>query len=267
MKKINFFKIDPDFCGDLEKEKVEEQTNDTLKRMGELLYEMYAESEKSLLIILQGIDTSGKDGTIKHIFSGTNPQGIQVHSFKQPSEEELRHDFLWRCHKLCPLSGEVAIFNRSYYEEVTTLMVHPEGLRHQHLPTELLKRKDFFKMRYEQINNFEKMLSDNGTMIIKFLLHISKKEQKSRLEERVKDPSKNWKFSKQDISERKYWSDYMSSFEQMLNATHTPNAPWHVIPANKKWYRNALTAEIIKQSLEGLHFKFPKVKLKHIKIK
>jgi PPK2 family polyphosphate:nucleotide phosphotransferase len=259
--------IDPDFDSDLEKKEAEQKTTQTLERMGELLYEMYADSTRSLLIILQGIDTSGKDGTIKHIFSGTNPQGIQVHSFKQPSEEELRHDFLWRCHKLCPASGEVAIFNRSYYEEVTTLMVHPEVLKRQHLPSQLMKRKDFFELRYQQINDFERMLSLNGTTIIKFLLHISKKEQKARLEERIKDTSKNWKFSKDDIKERKYWSKYMHSFDQMLQATHTQNAPWHVIPANKKWFRNYLTSEIIKDSLENLHFKFPKMKLRHLKIK
>ncbi len=267
MKKIKLGEIDPTFSGKLDKEKTEKKTLEILEKMGSLLYEMYADSKNSLLIILQGIDTSGKDGVIKHIFSGTNPQGIEVHSFKEPSEEELQHDFLWRCHNKCPRSGEVAIFNRSYYEEVTTVMVHPKGLRAQHLPDDLIDRKDFFELRYRQINHFEKTMVENGTVIIKFLLHISKSEQKERLEARLKDPTKNWKFSKADIKERKFWNQYMSAFDKMLAATHTSYAPWHVIPADKKWYRNYLISKIIKDTLSDGDFRFPKMKLKSLVIK
>jgi PPK2 family polyphosphate:nucleotide phosphotransferase len=213
------------------------------------------------LIILHGIDASGKDGTVRHLFSAANPQGLQVHSFKRPSEEELRHDFLWRCHRAVPESGYAAIFNRSYYEEVTTVQVHKEWLGRQHLPDHILKNSKIFEQRYRQINDFEKMLTENGISVVKFLLHISKKEQKERLDERLKDHTKNWKFSPEDLKERKRWEAYMNVFGKMINETHTKHAPWYVIPADHKWYRNYLVTKTLVDHLSKLKMKFPIAKV------
>lgn len=231
------------------------------------LYLMFAHDKHSLLIILQGIDTSGKDGTIRHLFSSANPQGLTVHSFKEPNEEELRHDFLWRCHRWTPAAGRTAIFNRSYYEDVTTTMVHPDLLEKQHLPEDILARDDLIERRYKRINEFEKMLCQNGTTVLKFFLHISKDEQKKRLEERLTDKSKNWKFSEKDIAERRYWDDYMVAFDKMLHATHTKHAPWYVIPADHKWFRNYMVTQITVETLKRLKMKFPKIENAPQKIK
>ncbi len=261
MPKVSLAKINPEqtpFCSD--KDEGQKQLQKYQKRIYELLYLMFAEDRRSLLIILQGIDTSGKDGVVKFIFDSANPQGIQVHSFKNPSPEELKHDFLWRCHKVTPASGGTTIFNRSYYEEVTVARVHPEILKSQHLPQEILKDKNLLKNRYQQINNFEQMLTKNGTCVLKFLLHISKTEQKQRLKDRLDDKTKNWKFSNADIKERKYWNQYMTAFEQMMVATDTEEAPWIVVPANKKWYRDLVIAKTIVEHLESLKMKFPEVK-------
>jgi len=267
MAKLSLKEIDPAFTEALDKESAEEMTAAYLQKMYHLLYRMFAENKTSLLINLHGIDTSGKDGTISHIFSGANPQGVNVYSFKQPSEEELRHDFLWRCHIRCPEAGTTAIFNRSYYEEVTTVKVHPKKLLTEHLPLNDINQKDFFEKRYVQINNFEKMLVENGTTVVKIFLHISKAEQKRRLRERLRDSTKNWKFSKSDVKERKHWGSYMKAFDQMLAATNTSHAPWHIIPADKKWYRNYLTSQIIVDRLSEMHLKFPKLKkTKNVKI-
>lgn len=250
--------VDPDHTGKFSsKEDCEKQTAELLKQMYDRLYLMFAHDRYSLLIILQGIDASGKDGTVRNIFQGANPQGIRAYSFKSPSREELRHDFLWRCHKQIPECGLAAVFNRSYYEEVTTVKVHPEMLKAQNIPDELLKRKDFFERRYHRINEFEKMLTQRGTVVLKFFLHISKDEQRERLQERLEDRSKNWKFSPDDIKERKHWNQYRIAFDQMIQATHTKHAPWHIIPANKKWYRDYLTARLIVEALEDLDMTFP----------
>lgn len=259
MKKIRLKNFEPEDKGKFkDKADAKLETEKYLKRMYELLYLMFAHDRYSLLIILHGIDASGKDGTVRHIFSGANPQGLRVFSFKKPSEEELRHDFLWRCHRHVPESGYAAIFNRSYYEEVTTVKVHPEYLKDQNLPDEVLKDPDFFEKRYQQINDFERMLCEKGTVVLKFFLHISKDEQKERLQERLRDRTKNWKFSDDDIKERRHWDRYQEAFDQMLAQTHTKHAPWHVIPANHKWYRDYLTARAIVEALEGLKMKFPK---------
>jgi PPK2 family polyphosphate:nucleotide phosphotransferase len=191
-----------------------ELTNLLQKKLYDLLYMMFAHDQHSLLIILHGIDTAGKDGTVRHIFSGSNPQGMKVFSFKRPSIEEFRHYFLWRCHLHTPESGLAVIFNRSYYEEVTTALVHPELLKEQHIPDTSLKRSDFYKRRYERINDFEKLLTQKGTVVVKFFLHISKAQQKIRIDERLKNRSKNWKFSLSDVKERKHWNKYMSVFEK-----------------------------------------------------
>lgn len=240
---------------------------DLQKQMYDLLYLMYAHNKYSLLVILHGIDTSGKDGAVRHIFSGANPQGIKVHSFKKPTPLEARHDFLWRCHLHTPESGMAAIFNRSYYEEVSTTMVHPEYLHDQHIPEDLLRRPDFFAQRYKRINDFEKMLNQRGTRVVKFLLHISKGEQKKRLQERLKDSSKNWKFSPDDLAERKYWARYMRAYDKMLNATHTRHSPWHVVPADNKWYRNLMISQTIVETLKPLPMSFPVSRVKLARIK
>jgi PPK2 family polyphosphate:nucleotide phosphotransferase len=228
------------------------------QKLYDLLYLMFAEGKHSLLVILHGIDTSGKDGVVRHLFSAANPQGLKVFSFKKPSEEELRHDFLWRCHRVMPEAGYAAIFNRSYYEEVTTVQVHPEMLKLQRIPDKVAKDPDLFKKRYEQINAFERILAQNGTIILKFLLHISKAEQKQRLEERLEDHTKNWKFSPQDIEERKLWNPYMDVFGKMIKNTNTEHAPWHAIPSDKKWYRNYLVTKTLVDRLSDLKMKFPK---------
>ncbi len=263
MSKFSLDQINPDATLFFpEKEAGLKQLEKYQKRIYELFYLMFAENRRSLLIILQGIDTSGKDGVVKFIFDSANPQGIQVHSFKKPSEEELKHDFLWRCHKVTPASGGTTIFNRSYYEEVTVARVHPEILKFQHLTPEIMKDKSLFKKRYEQINNFESLLVKNGTSVLKFFLHITKAEQKQRLKERLDDKTKNWKFSNADLKERKYWNQYMKAFEQMMAATDTKEAPWNVIPANKKWSRDLVIAKIMIEHLESLQMKFPKVQKK-----
>lgn len=259
MAKIKLSEIDPNDTGKFKNKKdVEADTEKYLEKLYQQLYLMFAHGRYSLLVILHGIDASGKDGTINHIFSGANPQAMKTFSFKRPSDEELRHDFLWRCHKHVPEVGYATIFNRSYYEEVTTVMVHPELLKEQHLPDNVLKDKNIFKKRYEQINDFEKMLCARGTQVIKFLLHISKDEQKQRLDERLDDRTKNWKFSEDDLKERKLWDDYMDAFEKMVNATNTQHSPWHVIPANHKWYRNHQVSKLIVERLADLKMSFPK---------
>jgi PPK2 family polyphosphate:nucleotide phosphotransferase len=236
-------------------------TEDLQKNMYNLLYLMFAHDQHSLLIILHGIDTAGKDGTVRHIFSGANPQGIKVFSFKKPSIEEFRHDFLWRCHLHTPESGLAVVFNRSYYEEVTTAMIHPELLKEQHIPDKIRNRSDFFKKRYERINDFEKLLIQKGTAVVKFFLHISKEEQKIRIDERLKNRSKNWKFSAADVQERQHWNKYMLSFEKMLNSTSTKHAAWTVVPADNKWYRDYIVSKTIVEKLKKLKMSFPKAKL------
>lgn len=251
--------IDPRDTGKFkEKTDVVNATAEYLEELYKQLYLMFAEDRRSLLIILQGIDASGKDGVIQHIFSGANPQGIRAYSFKVPGEEELRHDFLWRCERVAPERGSVAIFNRSYYEDVTTVKVHPEYLALRK-PIPGITPEKIFKQRYSQINNYEKMLTENGTTVLKFFLHISKKEQKERLEERLKDPTKHWKFSPGDMKERKLWDKYARAFDQMIKATNTKHAPWIVIPADKKWYRNYLITKKITETLTAFKMEFPRL--------
>ena len=240
------------------KEQADEATKILNTKIYDLLYLMFAHDKFSLLIILHGIDTSGKDGAVRHIFSTANPQGIRVYSFKQPTPEEQRHDFLWRCHLHTPESGRAVIFNRSYYEEVTTVRVHPELLESQRIPSRLLGRKDFFEQRYESINDFEKLLTNKGTVVLKLFLHISKDEQKRRFKDRLRDPKRNWKFSEADITERKFWSNHMKVFNKMLKHTSTDHAPWHVIPADHKWYRDYLISKAMFDSLSELKMSFPK---------
>jgi PPK2 family polyphosphate:nucleotide phosphotransferase len=219
-----------------------EKMNAKLESLQELLY---AEGKHKLLIILQGMDTSGKDGVIRHVFDGVNPQGVRVACFKVPTPEELSHDYLWRIHKQIPAKGEVVIFNRSHYEDV--LVVRVLGL----VPP------DIWKKRYDQINEFERMLSDEGTTILKFYLHISKEEQRQRLLGRLDDPSKHWKFNPGDLETRAQWEEYMNAYEDLLEKTNTQWAPWFIIPADRKWFRDLLIARILVDKLESLDMKYP----------
>ena len=219
---------------------------------------LYAQNTHALLLIFQAMDAAGKDSTIKHVMSGINPQGCQVFSFKVPSEEELDHDYLWRSAKALPERGRIGIFNRSYYEEVLVVRVHPEMLHKQQLP-EFIDRDKIWFSRFEEINNFENYLVNNGIIIIKFFLNVSKEEQKKRFLKRIETPAKNWKFSRSDVRERKFWDKYMYGYEEVFNHTSTPWAPWYIIPADHKWFTRLTVADIICSKLEELNLKYPSV--------
>jgi PPK2 family polyphosphate:nucleotide phosphotransferase len=238
--------IDPDETEHYRKKKdVAKELEKQRKRIQDLQERLYAENERGMLIVLQAMDTGGKDGTIKHVFGGINPQGCRVSSFKAPSAEEANHDFLWRYHKSAPAKGRIGIFNRSHYEDV--LIVRIKGL----VPEEV------WRERYELINDFERGLTANGVAVLKFFLHISRDEQKRRLQSRLDNPDKRWKFSSADIKERAFWDDYQAAFEDALNNCSTEYAPWYVVPANKKWYRNLVVARTIADSLEAMEPQFP----------
>jgi len=216
-----------------------------------------AQEHYAVLVIFQAMDTAGKDGAIKHVMTGVNPQGVDVHNFKAPSGEEVLHDYLWRSVKVLPQRGHIGIFNRSYYEEVLVVKVHPELLKNEKLPISKVT-KDVWQQRYEDMNNFERYLTRNGIVVLKFFLHISKEEQKKRLLERVEDESKNYKVSMQDIQERGYWKDYMKAYETMLRHTSTDHAPWYVIPSDHKWFTRVVVADAIVAELKKLDPEFPK---------
>jgi PPK2 family polyphosphate:nucleotide phosphotransferase len=238
------------------KDQAQKLLESNTKKLVELQELFWANGTYSMLIILQGMDAAGKDGTISHVMSGVNPQGCQVTSFKTPSEEELDHDFLWRHAKALPERGHIGIFNRSYYEDVLIVKVRPEILEKQKLPNEK-NGKLFWNQRYEDINMFERHLVRSGTVILKFFLNVSLKEQKQRLLERLDRPDKEWKFSLTDISERQKWSDYMEAYEDMLNKTSTPWAPWYIIPADKKWVAHLSVSEIILSQIKKLDLTYP----------
>ncbi|MEH2074654.1 polyphosphate kinase 2 family protein [Nostoc sp.] len=223
---------------------------------------LYAQNTYSLLIIFQAMDAAGKDSTIKHVTSGVNPQGFQVFSFKSPSAEELDHDYLWRTTKALPERGRIGIFNRSYYEETLVVRVHPEILKKQQLP-HLPNGNKIWKQRFEEINNFEKYLVDNGVIVLKFFLNVSKSEQKKRFLERIELPEKNWKFSDSDVKERAFWDDYMKAYEEVFNSTSTKWAPWYIIPADRKWFTRLVVANIICTKLEELNLQYPTVSDEH----
>lgn len=238
--------IDPNTSeGYKNKKDAEDELEHQRQRLQNLQERFYAEHQRSLLIVLQAMDTGGKDGTIKHVFGGLNPQGCQVWSFKKPSDEESSHDFLWRYHQRTPQRGMISIFNRSHYEDVLIVRVK------QLVPQEV------WQERYQLINEFEHMLTLNNIRVIKFFLHISKDEQKRRLESRLKDPNKHWKFSSNDIKERQFWDDYQAAFEDAINNCSTAYAPWYVVPANKKWYRNLVVARTIADTLESMNPQYP----------
>jgi len=243
--RVNLDDWDPRDTGSSEKEAGKEALKELNARLEELQELLYAEGKHKMLVVLQATDTGGKDGTIRHVFDGTNPQGVKVASFKKPTPEEMAHDYLWRIHAHTPGTGEIAIFNRSHYEDVLVVRVH--GL----VPEERWSK------RYGHINAFEKTLADEGTTIVKFFLNISKGEQAERLQARLDDPTKHWKFSLGDLDERKRWGDYRAAFEEMLSLTSTAEAPWYVVPADRKWYRNLVVATVLVETLEGLAMSYP----------
>jgi PPK2 family polyphosphate:nucleotide phosphotransferase len=231
--------------------------NKNIKKMSDLQNKLYAQDVYSILIIFQAMDAAGKDSTIKHVMSGLNPQGTQVYSFKQPSSEELDHDYLWRIHKALPERGRIGIFNRSHYEEVLVVRVHDLAEK-QHLPKETIT-KDIWEKRFRQIRDFEKHIYENGTLVLKFFLHVSKEEQKKRFLKRINDKTKNWKFSADDIEERKYWNEYQKCYQEAIAATSKKHAPWFVIPADHKWFMRFAVSQIIIEQFEKLHIDYPRL--------
>ncbi|MGL5806574.1 MAG: polyphosphate kinase 2 family protein [Xenococcaceae cyanobacterium] len=255
--------FDPAFKdGFLNKEDAAVKLKEDIERLVKYQGILYAQDTYALLIIFQAMDAAGKDSTIKHVMSGINPQGCQVFSFKAPSTEELDHDYLWRSSKALPERGRIGIFNRSYYEEVLVARVHPEILQKQQLPSQATE-KNIWRDRFEQINNFEKYLVSNGIVILKFFLNVSKEEQKRRFLERIDRPEKNWKFSANDVKERAFWDDYMKAYEDVFNNTSTEYAPWHVIPADRKWFARLVVSNIIVNKLKDLNLQYPTLSEEH----
>jgi PPK2 family polyphosphate:nucleotide phosphotransferase len=240
------------------KEHAEEALQQGIARTAELQSELYAQDNWALLLIFQAMDAAGKDGAIKHVMSGVNPQGCQVYSFKTPSDIELQHDFLWRTTHCLPERGHIGIFNRSYYEEVLVVRVHPEILKNEKTPPFLVGKK-IWEERFEDIRSFERHMARNGTVIRKFFLNLSKKEQKQRFLARLDEPEKNWKFSAADIHERKYWDDYQDAYEDMIRNTATEEAPWYVVPADNKWFTRLVVSTVVVDTLESLELSYPKV--------
>ena len=256
-RKVDLQELDPDDTHLVRGGKAEAKVENAAiqKRLANLQELLYAGHQWKLLIVLQGMDTSGKDGTIRHVMAGFNPVGTRVVSFKKPSPEELDHDYLWRVHRQTPGNGEAVVFNRSHYEDVLIVRVHG------------LVPKSTWQKRYDDINAFEQMLHDEGTVILKFFLHISKEEQRARLQARIEDPTKRWKFQHSDIDERKLWKDYQRAYEDALSKTSTKWAPWYVVPANQKWYRNYVVGSTIVEALENMHMKYPEPDLSGVVIK
>jgi PPK2 family polyphosphate:nucleotide phosphotransferase len=256
-RKLDLSEFDPDDTHLVRGGKVEAKAENAAlqKRLADLQELLYAGHQWKLLIVLQGMDTSGKDGTIRHVMAGFNPVGTRVVSFKKPSPEELDHDYLWRVHRQTPGSGEAVVFNRSHDEDVLVVRVHG------------LVPKSTWRKRYDHIKAFEQMLHDEGTVILKFFLHISKEEQRARLQARIEDPTKRWKFQHNDVEERRRWKDYQRAYEDALSKTSTDWAPWYVVPANQKWYRNYVVGSTIVKTLESLHLKYPEPDLSGVVIK
>lgn len=259
-KKLKLKEHKTDFTGDYKsKDEAVKDLEKNVARLAELQDVLYAQNEHALLLVFQAMDAAGKDGAIKHVMSGLNPQGCQVYSFKQPSSEELDHDYLWRCAKNAPERGRIGIFNRSYYEEVLVVRVHPQILQAQSLPAKVKNDKNIWKKRFNQIKNYEDYLAENGIHVIKFFLNVSKDEQKKRFLERIETPDKNWKFSLGDAKERAFWDEYMKAYEEAISATSTENSPWYIVPADKKWFARLAISEIIIKKMESLKLEYPKV--------
>ena len=260
-KKFHLKDVDPGDTGDLKSEdkpRAKESLQTGVEALAQLQDVLYAQDRWSLLLIFQAMDAAGKDGTIKHVMSGVNPQGCQVSSFKVPTSTDLEHDFLWRCIRELPERGRIGIFNRSYYEETLVVRVHPEFLAGQKLPTKLVTKK-IWDERFQDIRAFERYLHRNGTIILKFFLHVSKKEQQKRFLARLDLPEKNWKFSANDAKERGFWSDYMAAYEETIRNTATDHAPWYVVPADNKWFTRVVVAAAVIDALASLDLHYPKV--------
>jgi len=254
--------VDPDdtleFTKEADKPRAKEALAMGVAALAELQDKLYAQDKWAVLLIFQAMDAAGKDGAIKHVMSGVNPQGCEVYSFKSPSNEDLDHDYLWRCMKDLPNRGHIGIFNRSYYEEVLVVRVHPEFLAKQKVPPQLVGKK-IWEHRFEDIRNFEQYLARNGVVVRKFFLHVSKKEQKRRFLDRIDDPQKNWKFSSNDANERDFWDDYMEAYEEMIQETATNYAPWYVVPADNKWFTRVIVGSAVIETLASLDLAYPKV--------
>lgn len=262
-KSISLSEYDPKFRGEFKNQKAaKKQLKSDIKLMSDLQYRLYAENKQALLIIFQAMDAAGKDGAIQHVFSGVNPQGCEVFSFKQPSTNELKHDYFWRHYNKLPERGKIGIFNRSHYENVLVTKVHPEFLLAENLPG-IQSVEDatdkFWEERYRQINDFEKTITNNGTTIIKFFLHVSKDEQKKRFLARIENREKNWKFSSADIRERMYWDKYQSAYEKAISRTSKAWAPWYIIPADKKWFSRVAIGNIIVGTMKEMNIKMPEI--------
>lgn len=263
-KKLKLSDHDPGWQGDAKQPKserkafAEETLGADIATLSDAQDLLYASDTWSLLVVFQALDAAGKDGTIKHVMSGVNPQGVQVTSFKAPSAEELDHDYLWRCHKALPERGRIGIFNRSYYEEVLVVRVHPELIGRQRIPGAVAGPK-LWQQRYGEIRDFERYLSNNGTAVVKFFLNVSREEQRQRFLERIREPEKNWKFSLGDIEERKCWDDYQQAYQECLEATSTEQAPWYVVPADHKWVTRAVVSRILVNTIQSMKLKYPEV--------
>ena len=247
-----------DTAGFKDKKEAKQRLADGVDKLRELQERLYAYDRWALLLVFQAMDAAGKDSTIEHVMSGVNPQGCQVYSFKQPSAEELDHDYLWRTNKCLPERGRIGVFNRSYYEEVLVVRVHQGALAAEKLPADLID-KDVWKQRYKDINAYERYLARNGTAVVKFFLHVSKEEQRRRFLARLDQPEKNWKFSLSDVREREHWDEYMAAYDDMLESTSTDHAPWYVIPADHKWFMRMAVADIVVSTLEKLKLEFPTI--------
>lgn len=259
-KKINLKQYDPGYTGKFKRRKAAgKKLQQDIEKLAQYQDVLYAQNIYGVLLIFQALDAAGKDSAIKHVMSGVNPQGCQVFSFKAPSAEELDHDFLWRYAKDLPERGRIGIFNRSYYEEVLVVRVHPDILAKQQLPPEVKANNSIWRERYEQINNFEKYLTQNGVVVIKFFLYVSKKEQRQRFLQRIALADKNWKFSATDAQERRYWKSYMKAYEDLFNHTSSKWAPWYIIPADHKWFTRVAIADIIISRLKALKLSYPTV--------
>jgi PPK2 family polyphosphate:nucleotide phosphotransferase len=262
--KVNLKDHPTDFTGDYTDKKLAvKDLEKNVERLAELQDTLYAHDVYSLLIIFQAMDAAGKDGAIKHVMSGVNPQGCHVVSFKQPSSEDLDHDFLWRCQKNLPERGKIGIFNRSHYEEVLIVRVHPQILQSQQLPPEMKSDKDVWSTRFRHIREWENHLVESGTHVLKFFLNISKEEQKARFLSRIAETEKNWKFSMGDVKERSHWDAYMNAYTEAIGATSTEKAPWYIIPADKKWFTRLAVSEIIVKKMESLGLRYPAVTAAH----
>lgn len=258
-KKFQLKDFDPADTGKITgKHHAEKLLEDSVEPLSGLQDKLYAQDRWAVLLIFQGIDAAGKDGAIKHVMSGVNPQGCQVYSFKEPSSEELNHDFLWRTMQRVPERGRIGIFNRSYYEEVLVVRVHPDILKKERIPGSLVT-KDIWKQRFQDINSFERYLARNGIVIRKFFLNLSKDEQKRRFLSRLDNPEKNWKFSAADVREREFWKDYQDAYEDMIAHTATAHAPWYVVPADNKWFTRLVVAAAVVETLEDLNLAYPQV--------